>query len=741
MNALVFQNPLAWSLAGPATLLLGLLAWLSIRQGVAYRRVAVLTGLRAATMSMLLLLLAQPAWESRANVTSRRTHVVVLLDRSASMAADHSGKTRYQRAVSFLRDELVPAVGQAGLRMRAMLFAAEAHPADGQQIARASVDGEETDLASAILHSNWDAENSPLAVIALSDGAVTRTAYNDRAAALLVQEDVPFIGVGFGTEMEMRTLAIQQMTAPLTVAPRESFQVAVQLRATGSGRIPPCELLLLRDGKLLKRKRLSPMEAPRLWQESFEVLEKKAGVARFTAQLLRPADDSMAFPVTKKTVPVRIADEGRLNVLFVQGGLTWDYKFMRLALKKDPAVKLSGLMRTARNSAFMQNVDNDIDLSEGFPSSQDKLSKFNVVVLSSIRPRNLSPQQQDLLSDFCGRYGGGILMIGGARTFDRSWKQSRLEAMLPVRLTVSALPGRTNRPFHVRLTDSARQNPVFDISDGGDNDRAWAGIPALSHYAAVDSVKPGAEVWMVRDGRAGGQTQDVLMANQRYGNGMSAIICVQNFWRWRLAKNADVGHYDRFWRQLLRYLGRGDLQTIRITVPDQQLEPHTDIRLLLDKDAAPADADTQRAHYEIEITDDRKQLVRRERVTFVDGRPSEVTFRPESWGVYRVRVLDSKATEVARRSVELQKIGRESWHTARNMRVLQHWADVSDGMAVRAEDCDGGASLVERIRQMQDSPKNVRTTRRPAGINRWMLALLLACVCCEWGLRKQWNLT
>ncbi len=741
MSPLVFQNPLVGSLAGPAILLLGLFAWLSIKRGVSYQRVAALTGLRAATIATLLLLMARPAWESWDRSTTSRTHVALLVDRSASMAVEDRGESRYREALSFLRDELVPAVHRSGLQIRAMLFADEVRGADGEQIAGAAVDGEETDLAGAVLQSITDTEDPPLAVIALTDGAVTRTEYNDRASIALVEDHVPFIGIGFGTETEIRTLALQQMAAPATAVPRESFRVAVQMRATGAGRLPPCELLLLRDGKLVNRKRLPAIEAPRTWQESFQTVEESEGVATYTAQLLPSTEDGIAFPATKKTVHVRIAEEGRLNVLFLQGGLTWDYKFMRLALKQDQTVKLSGLMRTARSSAFMQHVDNDIDLSEGFPTTMEKLAKFHAVVLSNIQPRDLSAEQQELLSDFCGRYGGGVLMIGGASTFNRSWKQSRLEAMLPVRLAASASAGRTSPPFRVRLTNAARQNPVFDIGDADDNHRAWAEVPTFSHFAAVDSVKPGAVLWLVRGGHGGGQTRDVLMAVQRYGTGQSAIICVQNFWRWRLAKDTDVEHYDRFWRQLLRYLGRGDPRAVRITVPDQQLEPKADIRLLLDKQAEPAGAGSEGQRYDVEITDDRKRVVTRQRMRLTDDRPSEFVFRPEHGGVYQVRVLDGGGKEVASRSIELCETARELWHTARDMSVLQQWARLSNGLAVRAEDCEGGASLVNSIRQKQQSQKQVRTTRRPAGINGWTLALLLAFVSGEWLLRKRWGMT
>ena len=46
-----------------------------------------------------------------------------------------------------------------------------------------------------------------------------------------------------------------------------------------------------------------------------------------------------------------------MRVLYVQGKLTWDYKFIHLALKDDPGIKLTGLTRTSEQSVFRQNIE------------------------------------------------------------------------------------------------------------------------------------------------------------------------------------------------------------------------------------------------------------------------------------------------------------------------------------------------------------------------------------------------
>ena len=43
---------------------------------------------------------------------------------------------------------------------------------------------------------------------------------------------------------------------------------------------------------------------------------------------------------------VRVSDEKELRVLYIQGALTWDYKFISLALRNDRTIKMTGLART-----------------------------------------------------------------------------------------------------------------------------------------------------------------------------------------------------------------------------------------------------------------------------------------------------------------------------------------------------------------------------------------------------------
>src|SRR5439155_12714754 len=123
-----------------------------------------------------------------------------------------------------------------------------------------------------------------------------------------------------------------------------------------------------------------------------------------------------------------------------------------LALRNDPSIKLTGLTRTAKQSIFRQNVESVGELMNGFPNSLDELAAFRVVVLSNLRPADLTPSQQDVLARFCSELGGGVLMIGGPGTFDSSWQSSRLEQLLPVVFASRTVVQGLDRPLRILPT-------------------------------------------------------------------------------------------------------------------------------------------------------------------------------------------------------------------------------------------------------------------------------------------------
>jgi len=730
-------TPALWIGLPLITVVMAGFIWRHRRSGL--KQLIVLSALRAAALMSLVLLAGRPTWSSQSGKDPPRNQVVFLVDRSESMTLeDQEDQQRYRAAIDLLRSKVIPAVEKQRLTAKAYLFAESAAEASGEQLVAARPDGKQTSFPSAILRAVTESGAAPLAVVALTDGISTDDRDRHAAAAALLENGVPFVGIGFGSEAGPKVLSLSTISAPSRVAPGFEFRVDATIQAIGSGQFPGFEVLLLRDGKLVDSHKIQPFEKARIWQESFRVQEEEPGRFQYTVRILPPDDPLVRSSTTEANALVTVADEDQWRVLFVQGGLTWDFKFIQLAVKKDPALHVTCLSRTASGSRFFQNVENETQLVGGFPATIEQLSAYRVVVLANLKPSDLGAAQQELLVRFCQETGGGVLLLGGSETFNLAWRGSALEQLLPVRFAGSPR-GRLTAPFRLQPTEEAFRSSVFQINDAGDSRSAWNQLPAFSECAQVESLKPGAVVWLQRSGGAPSGS-DALMIVQRYGAGRTAALCVPNLWRWRLAKDAQVEHYDHFWQQLFRYLGGGDAQAVAIHLADQLLMPNHEIHVSLEQRPS-AEANPTAQQYRFVVEDANHGIIDEQKVELAPGKTNEVVFQTATAGLFTLRVVDADGAEQGSRVVELKNLEREFAITTRDMENLRQWAQLSEGFAMPAEDCSDVDDLMAKLKQRASEAYQRRPVTKPAAINGWMLAVLLGLLGGEWILRRLWSWT
>src|SRR5205823_10520751 len=149
-------------------------------------RIASLTGLPGIPFLAVVFLAARPFWTAKEPPATAPRPVILLVDRSESMSLEENERTRYQQALSFARDHLLPALKSANLPVQALLFAQDAEPADGPKLADTKPDGKRTNLGGAIARALSGSPTPPLAVIALTDGSANENADNARALYGLV---------------------------------------------------------------------------------------------------------------------------------------------------------------------------------------------------------------------------------------------------------------------------------------------------------------------------------------------------------------------------------------------------------------------------------------------------------------------------------------------------------------------------------------------------------------------------
>ncbi|MEZ0295188.1 MAG: hypothetical protein ACAI35_01895 [Candidatus Methylacidiphilales bacterium] len=804
-DAITFDFPAALWVGIPAAVLVAGLSWYILRrQGLTTKQCVALVAMRLVAMLMLAMLLSRPTLV-QSRIKPHSNEIAVLLDCSESMSVNDKGDgtdNRYRRAVAMMRDTLQPMARANGWTLRPVLFSREPRVASGEDIATGNPNGPATDLAAAILFSLSSAPAAPLAVLALTDGAANENSRNRNALTGLTDAGAPFFAVGFGSDKSRPSLTLHDAHGPRQAAPHQAFRISADLEAVGDAEMPAFDLLLLRDGNIQEVRRVPAFTGGRFWTETFLITETEPALNTYTIQLAPPSTGpegaasssssssavaTISTPVLRTSHQVRVVQEEAVRILFVQGSLTWDYKFIGRALKGDPALRLTGLSRTARTSVFRQNVETGSELLDGFPTKIEQLAPYRVVVLSNLKPEDLTPEQQNLISRFVSELGGGLLMLGGADTFDSTWSGTRLEQLLPVTIDPAEGVRGLNQPFRLILAPNAVQNSVFQIAGTPEESaRAWARLPNFTEYGRVEKAKPGALVWATHDTDKGSDGKRILIASQFYGAGISAVITVQNFWRWRMVKETDIKQFDRFWQQFFRYLGQSAREEITIQSTNPDMRPKTPLHFTLEQAARPeqrkekekdkdkpdagavpaagsvpvsestpsaatapapgaptaltgaAASSVPEDSYIARVTDSTEKVLLEQQSALAPGISVPFTFQVPAAGTYAVTVLSQKGQVVARRTIEVRDVNRELQRTARDMDNLRQWAGITRGEAYAEESAPNAADLANRMLKKREETEKTATTRTPLGMNPWIMLSLLTLLATEWVLRKKW---
>jgi hypothetical protein len=208
------------------------------------------------------------------------------------------------------------------------------------------------------------------------------------------------------------------------------------------------------------------------------------------------------------------------------------------------------------------------------------------------------------IADFVRERGGGFLMVAGPNHSPYAFKDTPIQAILPIELPEEAPAeeediGTGYRPL---LTMEGQNHPIFRFSnDEGENITIWKQLPLLYWYARGCRTKPAARVLAVhpdqpaldapRRARDGSGGKYPLVVHQPVGAGRSMFFGFDDSWRWRLRENEK--HFNRFWKNSVDYLARrrrdrielrlnkqtpyvrGEMIRITVRFPDNSQPPET----------------------------------------------------------------------------------------------------------------------------------------------------------------------
>ena len=344
---------------------------------------------------------------------------------------------------------------------------------------------------------------------------------------------------------------------------------------------------------------------------------------------------------------------------------------------------------------------------------------------------------------FVNQRGGGLMMLGGKESFGGGgYEKTPLGEVLPVYAKrsdelLSSVRQLVNEGESGIAWNLTREGWLQDwtrlrSSEVAERKR-FSELVGLRVVNPVEGLKPGASLMALM--QAPDTTPMPALATQRFGKGRSAALLAGDLWKWAMhAKDPKQQDLQQFWRQLVRWIVAEVPMRVAVNTDASQTSPGSRTISVTVRDAEYLAHDN--ADVRIDVTTPGGETV--ELVAETSDQEAgvyQVDYFPRDDGPYRVtarvETADGEGLDVKSAGWTTQRAAREFQQLKTNRKVLHEIAKRSGGEVIDVSKLDElVASLPSREVPVTE------TWTYPLWHQPWVLALALACLCGEWGLRR-----
>ena len=511
----------------------------------------------------------------------------------------------------------------------------------------------------------------------------------------------------------------------------------------------------------------------------FELKPEEPGVVAYRVELSERPDESAdaespdendteATAANNRRWVVAHPLKGPYSLLYINGRLSWEYKFLRRALEGEQELRLVALNRVAErepkfqfkgregetgNPLFRgfgkqddnageydkpvmirQGIEDEDELKNGeFPTLPENLYPYSAIVIDRMEAEFFSADQQNLIERYVSHRGGSLVMLGGRDVYRHGkYTHTPIADVLPL--------------FLDSRGDRAPENASFEYSREGflepwnrlrrsetEEKARLADMPSFKVVNRSGVVKPGATVLAYqRDFQ--NNTYPVLVT-QPYGRGKSVALLIGDLWRWGFKSPEHHADLDQFWRQLFRW-----------TVVD--VPRRVSIDTAVDEGRYPPEVTIETLVYDEEFNPDSEAEVALD-VTGPDGVPIEIkaelaadkpgvytaTYLAPDEGVYRVNAVvndsEGEAVGATEEGWAVNHAAHEFSDLRGNALLLDQLASATGGEVIDLKNMD------RFVDELSRKPLPVmETSTTPIWHSPLFFLLAMACLMGEWFMKR-----
>jgi uncharacterized membrane protein len=691
---------------------------------VGWPRRALAVTLRTVAMVPLALALAGLSRSEVESETVRRP-LVVLLDRSASMAVREDGVSRIQQVVVGITDQSESLAGAAdSVQLWAM---------DGevQRVALSHLDveprGLETDYLGAIEQVLDGAR--PAAIVLFGDGADRSTlgaAWRSGHAGALANPlggvPVPVHVVPVGGELARDLSITIGSHAPFAFVRRP---IELEARVTG-GEDGPVTVELVRDGETTATRTVELHDGGA--DVSFRVVPEHTGSLTLGVRVPTPVADPLPNNNADERTWRVIRD--RTRVLHLTSHPSWDVRFLRRLFETDPNVDLVSFYVMRTGPLQGQFRSSPISLIE-FPHEElftEDLPGFDLLVLHNFTLGSLpsalfaADRYMESVNTFV-REGGAVLLVGGDRAFE-PLESRGMEPLIP--LPPLAAEAEVGGPASFSPTEAGRRHPVLRVDRAAVVPR-WEELPSVQSYNRLSPPAEGAVVLATA-----GEGGDPLLAVRSVGAGRVMQLATDASWTWALA-DGDGGLHAEFWRNSIRWLVRDEAEAlleVGTDRPTYDLGERVRVRVsLFDEDYAPASG----RPVTVRVGPLAGEATELSGITDEGGSWSDA-IQPTTPGTWSLEATAADGLRSASSRFSVRADPAELRDPTATPELLEAIAAATGGEVLQP-----GSDLVALARESHVERRVSRVVHAPAWTHwGWLLAAALP-LGLEWWLRRRWS--
>ncbi len=747
VSKLVFLNPPGVAECVIFLLLFAIVIYGSLRSTRNLRsmkRRAVLTTLHVLAFAIVMLILTNPALKEE-SVKEEKKNLAVVVDGSWSMnlAGEPGGEKRIDSVRAFFKDnaDFFSRIG-GNFNIKYYTFGETLEPSSEESIMNDEPAGKHTELGGLMKELAEKKRRGEIdEVMLISDGARRGDEGDGLSDETLKDTGVRINTVGALGRDATDDIWIDKINSNEVSFLRYPCPISVVVKSGGpvGMRIPAS---LYEGDKLISIKEVYIDPRTKEGTADFEINPITLGRKIYTVSIPVLSDETVPENNRKSFYTDVIIN--KIRVLHVAGSPSWDVRFLRKALKRNPNIDLVSFFILRDPSDLVFATENELSLIP-FPVNEifgSELSTFDIVIFQNFnfQPYGIFGFHLRSIRDYVMNDGGAFLMIGGNKSFDSgNYGTTPISEILPVELGYTKGTGAdkiSSEAFRPKLTAAGRNHPIMKIvPDREENEKQWNGMPELEGFNMVEGLNPDAVPLLVSP------EGEPILAVAKVGSGKAATFLSDSSWKWNFVygSEGDVSPlYEKFWNRLfLWFVNDPEMKDIRVETDSAVYNPGDKAEVGI-WDLRGEDAGDEDMKVEITMPDGSVSGLKPERDS---GERLSNTIELAVPGTYKITARPGGEnaayddSDVSETSFIVEQPESELRGLTSNLNLLKTIARATGGSYITIGGDPEGLKIDNSRKKTITGYETVKLWDNPL-----FLLLIVGLLFLEWSLRRRWGL-